>query len=117
MACAGLGFAPVGASALAGDTTTPAPDALRTGRAGGLEGLYSGARLMKRSLEKASRRPKQYHAAGTCAQHGIILAMPWIDSHCHLDAPEFDADRDAVVQRARAAGLAMLVLPAVAVAG
>ncbi len=43
--------------------------------------------------------------------------MPWIDSHCHLDAPEFDADRDAVVQRARAAGLAMLVLPAVAVAG
>ena len=43
--------------------------------------------------------------------------MPWIDSHCHLDAPEFDADRDAVVQRARAAGVAMLVLPAVAVAG
>ena len=43
--------------------------------------------------------------------------MPWIDSHCHLDAPEFDTDRDAVVQRARAAGLAMLVLPAVAVAG
>ena len=43
--------------------------------------------------------------------------MPWIDSHCHLDAPEFDADRDAVVRRARAAGVAMLVLPAVAVAG
>lgn len=43
--------------------------------------------------------------------------MPWIDSHCHLDALEFDADRDAVVQRARAVGVAMLVLPAVAVAG
>jgi TatD DNase family protein len=43
--------------------------------------------------------------------------MPWIDSHCHLDAPEFGADRDAVVQRARAAGVGMLVLPAVAVAG
>jgi len=37
----------------------------------------------------------------------------WIDSHCHLDAPEFDADRDAVVARARAAGVGTLVLPAV----
>jgi TatD DNase family protein len=42
--------------------------------------------------------------------------MMWTDSHCHLDAPEFDADRDAVLARARAAGVAMQVLPAVAVA-
>jgi TatD DNase family protein len=37
----------------------------------------------------------------------------WIDSHCHLDAPEFDADRDAVVARAQAAAVAQIVLPAV----
>ena len=37
----------------------------------------------------------------------------WIDTHCHLDAPEFDADRDAVLARARAAGVTMQVLPAV----
>ena len=60
---------------------------------------------------------KRYHGADSRAQHGIILAMPWIDSHCHLDAPEFDTDRDDVVRRARAAGLAMMVLPAVTVAG
>lgn len=37
----------------------------------------------------------------------------WIDTHCHLDAPEFDGDRPEVVERARRAGLRMLVLPAV----
>jgi TatD DNase family protein len=39
--------------------------------------------------------------------------MQWIDTHCHLDAAEFDADRDAVVARARAAGVALQVLPAI----
>jgi TatD DNase family protein len=36
-----------------------------------------------------------------------------IDTHCHLDAAEFDADRAEVAERARAAGVEMLVIPAV----
>ena len=39
--------------------------------------------------------------------------MTWIDTHCHLDAPEFDADRDTVRQEARVAGVGLCVLPAV----
>ena len=37
----------------------------------------------------------------------------WIDSHCHLDAPEFDADRAEVMVRAQAAGVGLMVVPAV----
>jgi TatD DNase family protein len=40
----------------------------------------------------------------------------WIDSHCHLDAGEFDADREQVVERARTAGVRMMLIPAVEVA-
>jgi TatD DNase family protein len=37
----------------------------------------------------------------------------WIDTHCHLDAAEFDVDRDAARQRARDAGVGLCVIPAV----
>jgi len=36
-----------------------------------------------------------------------------IDTHCHLDAAEFDADRDGVVDAAAASGVACIVVPAV----
>lgn len=39
------------------------------------------------------------------------------DSHCHLDVAEFDADRAAVLARARAAGVVQMVVPAVDAAG
>jgi TatD DNase family protein len=35
--------------------------------------------------------------------------MPLIDSHAHLDFPQFDGDRDAVIARAREAGLVAIV--------
>jgi TatD DNase family protein len=40
--------------------------------------------------------------------------MFWIDTHAHLDAPEFDPDRDAMIARAKAVGVTQVVLPAVA---
>ena len=37
----------------------------------------------------------------------------WIDTHCHLDAHEFGAESLDVAQRAGAAGVSMIVIPAV----
>ncbi|MCK2183220.1 TatD family hydrolase [Halomonas getboli] len=34
-----------------------------------------------------------------------------IDAHCHLDFPDFDADREAVLARAHAAGVGHFVVP------
>ncbi|MFT3708778.1 MAG: TatD family hydrolase [Archangium sp.] len=36
-----------------------------------------------------------------------------IDTHCHLDVPRFDADREAVLERCWAAGLTGMVVPAI----
>jgi len=44
----------------------------------------------------------------------INPAAPFfIDTHCHLDAAEFDSDRDAVYAAAVAGGVTTLVIPAV----
>ena len=42
--------------------------------------------------------------------------LNYIDTHCHLDGEEFNADRDAVIQRAREAGCQAIFLPAIDVA-
>jgi TatD DNase family protein len=44
-------------------------------------------------------------------------ASALIDSHCHLDAAEFDVDRADVIARAIDAGVASQIIPAIALAG
>lgn len=40
-----------------------------------------------------------------------------IDSHCHIDAAEFDTDRAEVIARAQKAGVSMQIVPAIAFDG
>jgi TatD DNase family protein len=37
----------------------------------------------------------------------------WLDTHCHLDAPEFLSDIESIVERAKYAGVIGILLPAV----
>ena len=39
--------------------------------------------------------------------------MEWIDTHCHIDGEEFDADREAVLERARETGVNKIFVPAI----
>lgn len=40
-----------------------------------------------------------------------------VDTHCHLDLPAFDEDREQVIAEARAVGVGRIVVPAVHAAG
>lgn len=54
---------------------------------------------------------------GNRAALGYLRRVDLIDSHSHFDAAEFDADRDAALARARAAGVHAQIVPAVAAGG
>ena len=43
----------------------------------------------------------------------MVQSLTWVDTHCHLDASEFDADRDTVRQRALQEGVTQCLIPAV----
>jgi TatD DNase family protein len=43
----------------------------------------------------------------------MTQTLTWVDTHCHLDASEFDADRDEVRQQALQAGVTQCLFPAV----
>lgn len=51
--------------------------------------------------------------AGLFNQAIIAEYMNYIDTHTHLDGAEFDADRDEVVARAKAAGISCVLIPAI----
>ena len=50
-------------------------------------------------------------------QERLEMGLDLFDSHSHLDVPEFEHDRSAVVSRAQAEGVRQQLLPAVAFAG
>ena len=54
--------------------------------------------------------------AVVCGIIGVMSLTGWIDTHCHLDAPEFAADVAAMRARAREGGVLHCVIPAVQVA-
>ncbi len=50
---------------------------------------------------------------GFLSSHPPILPVPLLDTHAHVYLDRFDADREAVVERAKAAGVTAVVLPAI----
>jgi len=52
-------------------------------------------------------------AAQAPVARGGYPVLDLIDTHCHLDVAEFDADREQVLARSRACGVRRLVIPAV----
>src|SRR5690606_31515577 len=90
------------------------------GAAGHAESLREAARYPRRRAGRARLHGARHaHSSGyaiararacvpaLCRGGTEILML--VDSHCHLDFPDFAAELDAVVARARAAGIGRMV--------
>src|SRR5262249_10379659 len=64
-----------------------------------------GERFRVRTWHQSTRGPVP--ARGRAGRVSVLPRL--IDSHCHVAEPEFDADRDAVMARAAAAGVGTVV--------
>lgn len=42
-----------------------------------------------------------------------MMTIKFVDTHCHIDGEEFDADREQVMERAREAGVGRVFVPAI----
>lgn len=56
-----------------------------------------------------SRNPNKSKAPPLPAHSKIARGNMFVDSHAHIDGPEFDADRNDVIQRARDAGVSAIL--------
>src|SRR5690606_31542502 len=77
-------------------------------RSSSSEGLPKGAAPPVREAGRAKPSRRRRGTGGGCS-----LAASMIDTHCHLDAPRLDPDRDQVLERAWANGVKGIVIPAI----
>ena len=68
---------------------------------------------MASGIRPQARTPSAARGPTPEARARLYPGRTVFDTHCHLDRPEFDPDREEVLARARAAGVTELVVPAI----
>ncbi len=71
-----------------------------------------------RYQQKQNNRSNFRHTFHYCDDYqGILYLMELLDSHCHLDLPIFDPDRDAILARCGKIGVKSIIVPGINKAG
>ena len=76
--------------------------------------MAAGETMMPEAAAPTADQATEQSGAQATAPAAAVAPPVFIDTHCHLDAAEFAADRAAVAARAAAAGVGQIVVPAVA---